>query len=492
MRKDFRSQSAMEYMMSYGWAILIVAIILAALFGLGIFNGSSLTPSACVGQAGFFCENPLLAPNGVYTVTIASAKPITIIGIGCTAGSVAPTTWSAPSWQDPNLGYNIEETVSFQCPLSSSVIGTPFHGTLWVETTTGSYEFAAVSATVTCIAAGCAPPATTTTISQAVWFNVINTNTTYLIAGGFQQMITFNPSSTDFSSVVAPDLGNVRFYQGNQELYSWCESGCSSSSNRAVFWVVLSGGIAASSNVAVTPIFGLKSEEYDSPTGHAGECPLCSVSSGHNYGQFDNGNVVFSFYDNFSGTGLKPDWTTESDYTGSVSNGLVFSSNNYGPAAYVPYSTTGNVIIETDMLSTYPAGGYSITYGVSTVTTGCNGYCLDVAINGNQDVIYYGGNNDGGPNYTHRGVYDVYGMTWYNFPPTGSYLRLALDVNYGDATDYSYALSSPVTFSAKLPQQTFTNIDLSAYPGYSTWDMTWIRVRNCPPAEIMPTVVQVG
>ncbi|MGC8538128.1 MAG: hypothetical protein ACP5MZ_04090 [Candidatus Micrarchaeia archaeon] len=31
-------QSAMEYLMTYGWAILIVAVVLAALFELGVFN----------------------------------------------------------------------------------------------------------------------------------------------------------------------------------------------------------------------------------------------------------------------------------------------------------------------------------------------------------------------------------------------------------------------------------------------------------------------
>ena len=34
-----RSQSAMEYLMTYGWAILIIAIVLGALFQLGVFSG---------------------------------------------------------------------------------------------------------------------------------------------------------------------------------------------------------------------------------------------------------------------------------------------------------------------------------------------------------------------------------------------------------------------------------------------------------------------
>ena len=44
MGKAFRLQSAMEYLMTYGWAILIIAVVLGALFSLGIFNPAFLAP----------------------------------------------------------------------------------------------------------------------------------------------------------------------------------------------------------------------------------------------------------------------------------------------------------------------------------------------------------------------------------------------------------------------------------------------------------------
>ncbi len=45
-----KQQSAMEYLMTYGWAILVIAIALAAMFQLGIFNSSALTPTAPAGS----------------------------------------------------------------------------------------------------------------------------------------------------------------------------------------------------------------------------------------------------------------------------------------------------------------------------------------------------------------------------------------------------------------------------------------------------------
>ena len=44
-----KSQSAMEYLMTYGWAILIIAIVLVALFQLGLFGNSNLEPRVPAG-----------------------------------------------------------------------------------------------------------------------------------------------------------------------------------------------------------------------------------------------------------------------------------------------------------------------------------------------------------------------------------------------------------------------------------------------------------
>ncbi len=45
-----RSQSAMEYLMTYGWAILVIAVILGVLFQLGVFSTASFAPKAKAGQ----------------------------------------------------------------------------------------------------------------------------------------------------------------------------------------------------------------------------------------------------------------------------------------------------------------------------------------------------------------------------------------------------------------------------------------------------------
>ena len=58
-----KSQAAMEYLMTYGWAILVIAVVLAALYSLGIFNPNTFAPKASAGS----CE--IVRPFGPGTTT---------------------------------------------------------------------------------------------------------------------------------------------------------------------------------------------------------------------------------------------------------------------------------------------------------------------------------------------------------------------------------------------------------------------------------------
>ncbi len=70
MRPPMKLQSAMEYLMTYGWAILIIAIVLAALFQLGVFDSSTFTPKAPPGSCQVF------RPNGPYTTQFISTEGV--------------------------------------------------------------------------------------------------------------------------------------------------------------------------------------------------------------------------------------------------------------------------------------------------------------------------------------------------------------------------------------------------------------------------------
>ena len=62
------AQSAMEYLMTYGWAILIIAVVLGALFELGFFNSANLAPKVPPGS----CQ--VYRPQGPGTTAFESLE----------------------------------------------------------------------------------------------------------------------------------------------------------------------------------------------------------------------------------------------------------------------------------------------------------------------------------------------------------------------------------------------------------------------------------
>ena len=72
-----KSQSAMEYLMTYGWAILIIAIVLVAFFSLNLFNPYTFAPKASPGS----CQ--ILRPNGPGSNIFVSA-----VGPTCTTNEI--------------------------------------------------------------------------------------------------------------------------------------------------------------------------------------------------------------------------------------------------------------------------------------------------------------------------------------------------------------------------------------------------------------------
>lgn len=88
-----KAQSAMEYLMTYGWAILIVIVVVAALYALGVFQagGRGVTCSPCFSNFAFvdYSGGTLLIRNGpqdVNTISVSSSP----VGATTTATTATP------------------------------------------------------------------------------------------------------------------------------------------------------------------------------------------------------------------------------------------------------------------------------------------------------------------------------------------------------------------------------------------------------------------
>ena len=148
-KKEVHAQSAMEYLLTYGWSILIIAIALVTLFELGYFNGiNSTLPSECIPQIGFLCNNLQLNSTGNLTLTVGNngGQNLLITGLGCSNSSSTPTIFSPVLL---TLGQDQSKQVTFECQLNSQNIGSSFKGSLWLQLNNGQEEeLGSTSATV--------------------------------------------------------------------------------------------------------------------------------------------------------------------------------------------------------------------------------------------------------------------------------------------------------------------------------------------------------
>ena len=84
MNKIKKGQAAMEFMMTYGWAILAFLLIISVLAYLGFLNPNNLLPDSCGFPSDFTCVDfAVTNPNIVsFTVRNNDAKDIQVQGVG--------------------------------------------------------------------------------------------------------------------------------------------------------------------------------------------------------------------------------------------------------------------------------------------------------------------------------------------------------------------------------------------------------------------------
>ncbi|MGC8729828.1 MAG: hypothetical protein ACP5RP_00370 [Candidatus Micrarchaeia archaeon] len=85
-----RLQSAIEYLVTYSWAILLIAVVLAAIYELGGFNSVVYMHSVCALPASSFsCSNIRFNESGTLIVNLQqnteTVMNITAIGCGINA-----------------------------------------------------------------------------------------------------------------------------------------------------------------------------------------------------------------------------------------------------------------------------------------------------------------------------------------------------------------------------------------------------------------------
>ena len=118
-----KAQAAMEFLMTYGWAILVVLIAIAALAYFGVLNPGRYLPSSCTLGPGLSCTdfkvvgaNPV---NGEVTLVIQN-------GMGQDLNSINISIVGVCNGLTEGLALPDGEEKTFVIPCTAPIIGSKF------------------------------------------------------------------------------------------------------------------------------------------------------------------------------------------------------------------------------------------------------------------------------------------------------------------------------------------------------------------------------
>jgi len=289
----------------------------------------------------------------------------------------------------------------------------------------------------------------------------------------FQQLLNLNLSSILSSSSQLLNLQFCLDVNCNTPLYAWIES-YNSNLSSVYIWVLLPTSIPANSSITIY-MFVRNSVQYP----YTGIAPNLTST----YAQYDNGENVFTFYDNFAGTSLNTNkWKANSYGYYSVNNGLTVkpaqATCSASPGEIISIETFGvNTVFDFYGTPAFAGGtgwGYG-SYGYNPGDAGC------ITLYG--DIV---GDADSGTSnvYVYTGTSSSHNATQTSFTQTeGIYTIIQTSSEVIAMFNYSSSVS------------TTSNIGSNSYPvGFYVGNgmsedatILWARIRALPPNAIMPS-----
>jgi uncharacterized protein (UPF0333 family) len=121
-----KGQAAMEFLMTYGWAILAAVIVIGVLAYFGVFSPSTYVPNSCMVSAPFGCNAGVASATNGVTLEIrnGAGEPLNVTSVnvgGCgttsSVGVVAAdslTTVNVACTPAVNTKFKGDVTVSYK------------------------------------------------------------------------------------------------------------------------------------------------------------------------------------------------------------------------------------------------------------------------------------------------------------------------------------------------------------------------------------------
>ena len=293
----------------------------------------------------------------------------------------------------------------------------------------------------------------------------------------FQQLLNLDLSSILSSSSQLLNLEFCLDVNCNTPLYAWIES-YNSNLSTVYIWINLPTSIPANSSIKIY-MFVRNSIQYP----YTGMLPTLTST----YAQYDNGENVFTFYDNFAGTSLNTNkWTSDtSNTTITVNNGLTIQSS--GSSAYGGIFTLSSFPAQTTIFDAYLSSfstsiSYNSAHGIGALTG-------DSAISDGYEYVSWNNLNPNGGTITYGNLENGLSVivAGPNFPTSNSIISGYWLSTGNEAFGVNYSFVSTTNSSVSNTGSNYYAIGAfnNSQSGTSVW--YWARVRAYPPNGVMPS-----
>jgi hypothetical protein len=469
-RKSKRSQSALEYMMTYGWAILIIVIVAVILYSMGIFNPSSSITTTSIGFSPFTVSSTVCSPAGLSVAIIGGGLPDTATQATITKIYITSNTGTTALTKE----YNLTKTEISPGKTATIIIPTVACTSAGVKYSLSAkiqYSYSTPAGAVITNTTGTI--AGTSSVNPIVKYVPLTITSSTATPSPFQQMVIVNMNN--YNSYASSNLSNIEFtYPNGTIIPSWRENG-TSNSQTVLYWLKLG---SFTTTTVYMDFFSTSSNVLN--TVNTGEAPQLSST----YAEYDDGaNVFLNYYSGASDSG----WVT-SGTAGQTTSAP--SGSPFGTDALYALNSGGNYL-------------YTVASGQSTNMI-IEYYTY---INRLNDVFFLE-NPSGAGQFARQGDSGGwYGIaataswtSWSTAPDTGSWsgewvLSGVMVVN-GVATQYlSTTLGNYGSELGQNPSNTYTVSNNGNYLGLvgdsgGSADEYWngLIIRAYPPSGVMPSI----
>ena len=243
-RGSSKHQSAMEYLMTYGWAILIIAVVLGVLYYLGVFNGQSLAPRLQPGSC-----HVARTSAGVENFGVCAGLPEFVAKFDGTSSYVSMFTGPTLNYDPGTISAWVYPTSLCNSALCTFLIGRSTYGALLrVENS----QFEGV------IFNGAGPSSLFSTVpSTGQWYQVVETydgSTQKLYVNGVlvaSQSLSVTPLvTTDFALGACVFCGLSQYFQGSMANVQVYNASLSAAEVKALYMEGIGGAPITPQSVA--------------------------------------------------------------------------------------------------------------------------------------------------------------------------------------------------------------------------------------------------